>query len=215
MIKFKQTTLIFCLLIFGCTHTENKNTSIINEKSVIAVDDREDIKNLVRQVYKWHESQKPSDNDIITDDKDSFYIGFNLDQLKLNLDRLKATGFFAVEFIDNYSKIFLTINKKLRSGEFVWLVGDEPPFGNDANPWCNCQDVPYDKPNPWDFIEVEIVNLQSDKGELNWKWGKPELNGAPGWKEFRYKFKVVKEGGKWKIAYLQGFNFDEFTRKNY
>ena len=215
MQRFKLTILIFGLLLFGCNQTDSKNSLATNEKSANTADDKEEIKNLVRQVYKWHEAQKPSNNDMITDGKDSIYIAFNLDQLKLDISELKETNLFADEFVDNYNKIYLTLDKKLKSKEFEWLVGDLPPFGNDANPWCNCQDVPYDKPNPWDLIEVEIINLQSDKGELNWKWGKTELNEAPGWKEFTYRFGVVKENGKWKISYLEGFSFDEFTRKNY
>jgi len=215
MKHFKLTIIIFGLLLFGCSQTDSKNTLATNEKSANTADDKEEIENLVRQVYKWHEAQKPSNNDMVTDGKDSIYIGFNLDQLKLDLNELKETNLFAGEFIDNYNKIYLTINKKLKNKEFEWLVGDLPPFGNGANPWCNCQDVPYDKPNPWDLIEVEIITLQSDKGELNWKWGKPELNEATGWKEFTYRFRVTKVNGKWKIAYLQGFDFDEFTRKNY
>jgi hypothetical protein len=212
MKHFKITILLLGLLHFGCAQTNSGNTTKINEKSA---DDKEEIKNLVRQVYKWHEAQKPSNNNMVTDSKDSIYVGFNLDQLKSDINELQKTNLFTDEFIDNYNKIYLTIDKKLKSKEFKWLVGGLPPFGSDANPWCNCQDVPYDKPNPWELIEVEIITLQSDKGELNWKWGKPELNGATGWKEFTYRFRVAKEDGRWKIAYLEGFDFDKFTRKNY
>ncbi len=215
MKHFKLTTFILGFLLFGCNQADAKTTSLTVEKSVNITDDKEEIKNLVRQVYKWHEAKKPSNNDMVTDSKDSIYLGFNLDQLKLDIIELKATNLFADEFIDNYNKIYLTIDKKLKNKELEWLVGELPPFGNGANPWCNCQDVPYDKPNPWDLIEVETINLQSDRGELNWKWGKTELNGAIGWKEFTYRFRVVKENGKWRIAYLEGFNFDEFTRRNY
>jgi hypothetical protein len=76
------------------------------------------------------------------------------------------------------------------------------------------QDVPYDKPNPWNLIEIDIIKLVKDKGEVNWKWGKLELNADPSWKDFSYRFKVVKENGKWKIAYLEGFDFKESTRKD-
>lgn len=208
----KLTALVFGFLFFGCNRADSKNTLATNEKSANTARDKEEIKTLIRQVYKWRETQKSSLNDMIKDDKGTIYTGVNLDQLKLYIKKLTETNLFANEFIDNYNKIYLAIDKKLKNNEFEWLVGDLPPFGNNADPWCNCQDVPYDEPNPWDLIEVEIINLQSDKGELNWKWGKPELNGSPGWKEFTYNFRVVKEKGKWKIAYLEGFSFDEFSK---
>lgn len=132
------------------------------------------------------------------------------------LDKLRETNFFATEFIENYNQIILTLDRKLREDKFEkWLVGDLPTFkfANDINPWCLCQDIPYDKPNPWDLVEVKVINLNRGKGELVWKWGKTELNEAPGWKEFTYRFIVTKENGKWKIAYLQGFDLKESTRK--
>ena len=32
--------------------------------------------------------------------------------------------------------------------------------------------------------------------------------------EFKYKFKITKEENSWKIAYLEGFDFKESTRKD-
>jgi hypothetical protein len=135
----------------------------------------------------------------------------------LNLEKLNETNLFAKEFIENYNQIIQTLDRKIKSNEFdKWNIYELPTFifANDVNPWCLCQDVPYDNPNPWDLVEVEIINLNSEKGELNWKWGKTERIAAPGWKEFTYRFKVTKENGKWKIAYLQGFDFKESTRKD-
>ncbi|GAB3572176.1 hypothetical protein [Hymenobacter daeguensis] len=96
------------------------------------------------------------------------------------------------------------------------LVGDLPAFGfaTNTNPWCECQDVPFDKPNPWEFIRVDIVSLNNSKAEADWKWGKLELNTDPSWKNFAYRFRAVKESGKWKIAYLEGFDFARAIRKN-
>ena len=94
------------------------------------------------------------------------------------------------------------------------MVGELPTFtfSNDADPWTMCQDVPYDKPNPYDFIEINMLNLE--KGEVDWKWGKLEANSDKGWKDFSYRFRVVKENDKWKIAYLQGFDFKKSIQKD-
>ena len=72
-----------------------------------------------------------------------------------------------------------------------------------------CQDVPYDKPNPYDFVIVEIIHFDKDKAELNWKWGKLKSVNDPGWKQFSYRFRVINENNKWEISYLQGFDYNE------
>jgi hypothetical protein len=206
----KLTVFVLGLLSFGCYQTKSKSTS--------ATEDKEQIQNLIRQVLNWSDS-KNSINllPVLTNSKDSICIGFDFDKHKLNLDKLNETNLFAKEFIENYNQIIQTLDRKIKNNEFdKWNTHELPTFifANDVNPWCLCQDVPYDNPNPWDLVEVEIINLNSENGELNWKWGKTELNDAPGWKEFAYRFKVTKENGKWKIAYLQGFNFKECTRKD-
>ena len=92
---------------------------------------------------------------------------------------MKNTGFFEDEFIANYKKIIQTLDKKIKNKEFeAWNIYQLPTFNfaNDVNPWCLCQDVPYDKPNPYDFVIVEIIHFDKDKAELNWKWGKLKEN---------------------------------------
>ena len=58
------------------------------------------------------------------------------------------------------------------------------------------------------------IELNNDRAELNWKWGGLYSNVDSSWKEFSYKFQAVKENEIWKVAYLQGFDFDEITQKN-
>jgi hypothetical protein len=132
--------------------------------------------------------------------------------LKVNLEKLRAANFFSAGFIENYNQIILTLDKKFKNKEFgKWSTGELPPFSfaNDVSPWCDCQDN-----LSWDLVEVKIINLNNEKGELYWTWGKSELNGDASWKAFSYKFGVEKENGKWKISYLQGFDFKESTRKD-
>ncbi|MGL4631849.1 MAG: hypothetical protein ACRCVT_11670 [Leadbetterella sp.] len=202
MKRIKLTTLIFGLLLFGCKQADDKTASLSGEKALNSADDKEQIQNLIRKVYEWHEGQNPSNNDMITDRIDSIYIGFNIDQLKLDVEELKATNFFSTGFIDNYYRIYTTLNEKLRNKEIEWLVGDLPPFGNDANPWCNCQDNPD---NYWQTMTVDKIAFNSNVATFTWTWGD----------NFHYKASAIKLNGSWKISYLEGFNFDEFTRKNY
>jgi hypothetical protein len=207
--------LIIGLIVFGFNQKSQSNDSRTNKISTEVLSDKEQIRNLIRQVLYWHDNSFEV-LPVLNDSKNNIYV-FDLKQLKINLDNLRETNFFAEEFIENYNQIILTLDRKLRNKEFhEWQVGTLPTFifANDVDPWCLCQDVPYDNPNPWDLVEVEIINLNSKRGVLDWKWGNPELNGAAGWKEFRYSFEVIKENGKWKIAYMQGFDFNESTRKD-
>ena len=193
----------------------NSNQTSTSEK---ISNDKQEIQQLIREVLNWKESKNSIDLlPALVDKKGVTYIGFDLEKLKRNLEKLKTTNYFSSGFIDNYKRIVLTLNRKIRNKEFqVWSVGNLPTFSfaNDVDPWCLCQDVPYDKPNPWDLVEVKIIHLNNDKGDLYWKWGKTELNGSPDWKAFTYKFSVVKENGKWKISYLEGFDFEKSIRKD-
>jgi hypothetical protein len=121
------------------TSTDNKLENLeASDKSM----DKEKIQTLIRKVLNWSDSKNRIDLlPVITDSNDSIYIGFDLDIHKQNLEKLKSTGFFATEFIDNYNQIILTLDKGLRNGEYdKWLVGDLPTFifANDVSPWCMC-----------------------------------------------------------------------------
>ncbi|MDR0801482.1 hypothetical protein [Fluviicola sp.] len=215
MKTIKLLTLIFGLVLSSCNQG-GSTTTVEHTENLLQIDhskDKKKIQNLIRQVLKWADSKDCITTPVLSDSQDSIYTGFDLNKLQSNLDKLRTTGFFASEFIDNYNQIMLTLNRKLRNQEVEWLVGDLPPFGNtDTNPWCDCQDVPFDNPNPWDYVKIEIIELKNGNAQLIWKWGSPNLNTHPVWEEFSYRFKAVKENSKWKIAYLQGFDFDESTK---
>ncbi|WP_210464956.1 hypothetical protein [Rufibacter roseolus] len=178
--------------------------------------DEEEIQNLIRQVLSWSNSEKaitllPA----LTDGKGAVYIGFDMSMHRANLQSLRKTGIFSDEFIEDYDRIILTLNRKLKNKELdEWLVGELPTFSfaNDVDPWCLCQDVPYDTPNPWASVEVEALVLKDNEGSFQWKWGKLGLNHSPDWKEFRYRFKVKKSNGQWKVSYLEGFDFEKSTK---
>lgn len=213
MKHIKLTTLIFGLLLFGCNQADTKTTSVTEEKSSTAADDKEQIQNLIRQVLNWSDSKNTIDLlPVLTDSKDNVYIGFDLDKHKQNLDKLQQTDFFATEFIENYNQIILTLDQGLRNGNYdQWLVGYLPTFifANDHSPWCNCQDN-----DDWNKVEIRVIKSADNEAELEWIWGNLSADTHSSWKEFAYKFRVVKENDKWKVAYLQGFDFIESTRKD-
>ncbi|RZL37216.1 MAG: hypothetical protein EOO96_05470 [Pedobacter sp.] len=215
MKRTKLTTLIFGLLFFGCNQENTKANPDQQEKVFIAVSDHEQIQSLIRQVLNWVENKNAFDLlPVLADGRNRVYTGFDLDKHKQNLAKLKQSNLFATSFIENYNQIILTLDKGMKKGNYDrWLVGNLPTFtfANGVDPWTLCQDVPYEKPNPFDFIETNILN--ASKGEVIWKWGKLKPKTDQSWKNFTYKFKVVKENDKWKIAYLQGFDFKKSTSK--
>jgi len=210
-IKFLLIGLVFisCNQNNPTTVTEEEQIEILQEDEVSK--DEVEVRDLIRQVLKWADSKdRVSLLPALADEEDEIYIGFDMNEHKKNLDKLKKTNFFAAEFIENYNQIILTLDKKIQNKELEeWFVDDLPPFNfmNNANPWCLCQDVPYDEPNPWDFVEINIIRLNNENGDLEWKWGGLDINTDQSWKRFKYKFRVTKENNKWKISYMEGFNF--------
>lgn len=180
--------------------------------------DRLEIQTLIRRALNWSQSRESIGLlPLAIDKKGKFYSGFDLARHNQNLEKLKATKLFATEFINNYNQIILTLNKRFKKGDYgKWLVGDLPgcDFATNADPWSGCQDVPYDKPNPFDFLQIEIIKLDGVKGDLNWKWGNLPHGTNSDWSKYKYRFRVVKENNQWKIAYLEGFDFKKSIKSS-
>jgi hypothetical protein len=211
--------LVISVLVISCscvqTHNEAdmsaKDSNVAVMQEVDNAKNKEEIEILIRNVLKWTDS-KQAIRLLPIIAKDSICTGFDLDTLKRNLTQLKGIGYFASEFIQNYNLIILTLDKKIKNYEFnKWNVYELPTFrfANDINPWCECQDN-----LDWNLVKVKIIRLSNDNGEMIWYWGNLNKNYDASWKDFEYKFRVVKEDGKWKIAYMEGFDFNESIRKD-
>lgn len=213
-LQFPAIILIFGLL--SCKHDKGHEVPVtkanvsVKLKSQDTSADKKAIQSLIRKMLNWSQSKNNIDLvPVLTDSTDSLCIGFDLKKLQEDADKLKATGFFSSEFIDNYKRIVLTLDSEMKNKDFdKWSTGELPPFNfaNDVDPWCDCQDTPYDNPNPWDLVIVNLISLNNTDGKLYWTFADPKSNGAADWKN-PYKFDVKKEGDDWKISYLQGFDF--------
>lgn len=83
------TTLFFGFLLFGCNQVDKKTISQVETNNSTSTDDKEKIQNLIRQVLNWANSKKSFDLlPVVSDSKDSLYIGFDLRQHKQNLINL-------------------------------------------------------------------------------------------------------------------------------
>lgn len=217
-LRFAAAALMICLL--GCQENNKQKATETQVKTVAEVKapaisdttkDKQEIQKLIRNMLLWAEHGKscPDLLPFVVNRQDSTVTGFDLGKLPGIDDSLKTTGFFSEAFIDNYNQIIRLLDKKMKDKEIApFSTGDIPPFSfdSDADPWCNCQDVPYDKPDPYGLVDVHIITLNKEKGKMYWTWGSLPKGVSPGWGTITYKFNVIKEAGKWKIAYLQGFD---------
>lgn len=201
----KNTLVILVLssLIFqSCEKKINKNIDSISENKTEISDKKNDsleLQKLVRDLYKWSETKNSNpDFDVLQKEKtDTIYANLDLNSHKQRLKELKETNLFSNQFLDNYNKIAVTIDEKMRNKSLVYYIGELPPFGNDANPWCNCQDNPD---NYWETLTIKKLNIKGNQADFVWNWGD----------DFEYKTKAIKENNVWKISYLEGFDFNEF-----
>ena len=205
--------LILLLLIFqSCEkkienitenkYGENSDSALSNKNETSKTkSDSLELQKLVRNLYKWNETKNTEpDFDVLQIEKtDTVYANLDLKRHKERLKELKKTSFFANEFIENYNKIAVTIDEKMRSKSLVYYIGELPPVGNDANPWCNCQDNPD---NYWETLTIKKLNIKGNQADFVWTWGD----------NFEYKTKAIKENNIWKISYLEGFDFNEFFK---
>lgn len=207
------------IILLGCKAHDKPNVSGMQIKMAVKVNtvttdttkDKQEIQKLIRNILAWAEDKKstPVLLPYLINEKDSLVTGFDLARLKGIDDSLKITGFFSKEFIDTYNHIIQELDKKMKNKQIApFSAGEIPPFAfdSDSDPWCDCQDVPYDSPNAYSFVDVHIIRLNNTKGKLYWTWGNLPAYVSPDWKDGKYNFNVQKEDGKWKVSYLQGFD---------
>lgn len=200
----KLTPLLLMLVFFSACNQKGKAVSSNGKEQEIVSKSNEgvlmrELNNRVKELYKWHET-KSSDMDfdpLLLHDTDPVYAGLDLERHKQRMVELRETNLFTDRFLENYDKIALRIDEKLRNRSWVWYVGELPPFGNGANPWCNCQDNPD---NFWGKIMLKDVIMGNDVATFNWSWGDG----------FSYKTKTVLVNGTWKIDDLEGFDVKSF-----
>jgi hypothetical protein len=169
-------------------------TSTANSKS-----DSADLKALVVKLLKWHETDQNGDFEpLLKNPKDTIYTGIDWQAHKKRITELDRTNLFTKSFLDNYQKIALHLDKELKQNKTKYIVGELPPFGNDANEWCNCQDYPG---NFWKHLNILALKMNDNSATFKWTWGD----------NFFYSIKARKENNIWKIAEMERFTIENFS----
>ena len=184
---FKSFSFSLCLLIIFSACSQTGKTPGSSEE-------KEAIQKLVQDLYEWNETQNSGDDFAPLENNDSIYEGLDLKLHEKRMEKLRESHFFTEEFLENYNKSALGIDKKLRNKSLEWYVGDLPPFGNDASPWCNCQDNPEQF---WKKLSVHNLKLHDNSASFTW---------VSEWEKLRYLLKADKKDGSWKISYMEGFD---------
>jgi len=157
--------------------------------------DSTEIVKLLRTVYKWHDKNQGNLEDFPIIVKDSFQVGIRFDSLKRTIDALKQTGYFSSGFIENYKKMADSFNYRMRNANPKLL--NEVNFGfQDADIWTGFQDSAGDY---WNTMTIQNFKATADSASLSWKLREN------GWTSDPYAVGFTFENGKWRVAYLQGF----------
>jgi len=177
-------------------------------KNVIRVDDSLGITMVIRDMHKWYITTGAVNDFDVYNEKptDTLWIGIDTKAHKKRMQQLKETNFFTGEFLFNYDKIAKTIDNELKSGRAKYVVGDLPPFGNDAVPWINAQDWPD---SYWTMMEVKNIKYSGDYATFVWNFNDPDNSEN---NNYLYECRFKKINGGWKIDWMQGFDYEPFVK---
>lgn len=201
------TIMILCVLGSCSPDSKSRHTALqvdtpVALKKAISYSEQDSVAllQLTKSLYQWNQAGNNGDyfSPLLQEENDTVYTGLDMKWHRQKLQEMKGTGLFSETFISNYNKIALAIDAKMRDATLQWNVGELPPFGNGANLWCNCQDVPDD------FVsKLYIMQLRYEQDGIfyNCAWGDATV----------YHLKAVKENSQWKISAMEGFDYDSFV----
>jgi hypothetical protein len=132
------------VLLANCKNVNNPDLHVSAAKqhsinSPVVSKENEDsinLTNLVRKVYKWHETNGKLPDGFNPQKKnlsDTMYSSIDLNENNDAIRTLKETGFFTTDFLNDYRKIAVRMDKELRNGTSTWREGEYSSFTNDAN----------------------------------------------------------------------------------
>jgi hypothetical protein len=213
--KFCWLSLTILITLLSCNESDKSKRPAVDQQvkqdTVVAIkksvfyspEDSIALLELTKSLYKWNQINNNDDffNPLQRKETDTAYLGLDMNWHMQKLREMKHSDLFTESFISNYNKIALLIDAELKDGSLKWNIGELPPFGNGANLWCDCQDFADDFLN-----KLYIMHLQPEKGGIFYNWADGS-GGTP------YNIKALKVGKKWKINYMEGFDYGSFERQ--
>jgi len=194
----------FCFLTSCNPSTDNSTPSTTGDtlasKSTFTYQDSIQIVQLVKDMYRWKFSEKEWDDfPLYCNNPHHFYEQLDSALFNKRYSAVMATGFFSDEFGKNYRTVAKHLDSLLKFRKLVWNTDEVAPVGHAAIIWCDCQDYPDDF---WNHLK--LAEWHFDNGLVNCKaFIFPESTVG-------YQLKVKQENGKWKIAYMEGFDASIF-----
>lgn len=201
-VSVKTPVLFLMAVIFAFASCEIKVNKSINIKNVTA-DDFEEIELVIRKVMKWSSENETFLGFQPIYDEDRRVVAMDMQVLEDAVKIFKKTNLFDEEFTDNYKKLIESLDHRIKTEDITWEKDGMLPYAQ-ADPWCNCQDIPYeDTSEYWNKIDVEVNRLKKDKAEAQWYWDIENYGREDG-----YGVELKKQKGTWRISYLEGFDLN-------
>ena len=217
------SALLFLILLSNCRSDGSKKRSTLNADTLSRFNSSEikqvskpltqndknidsiEITTLIRNLYKWHDSEMnhPLTRivDFPTTATDSFYTGIDWATHQKRLMILENTNFFSKDFIKTYNHIALQIDSFIKINKNKVDIFHIPDFDSDADDWCGCQMYP---PNSkyWETIMIKEFVDCGDSASFKWDWipSRGDL----------YPVKTKKENNIWKVSFLDGFKSKDY-----
>ena len=195
MKAFSMALLTVALLV-NCKQKTSSHKRPIDSMNNSRTTDSVTIVNLLKDVYQWHNQHGIKFPDFDVNANDSFQTGLNYDSFNKTFTAIKQTGYFSSGFIDNYREIADSVNNRLATANPKLLNEINFSF-QDADPWTGFQD---DFPNYWNYFTITDYRLVGGSVSLKWKVKTND------WSTEGYAVTFSKENGRWKVAYLEGFD---------
>ena len=197
--KIFNSYLVVILSLTSCTSCEipgNQHTDSPNNQSLSSSDSTE-LLTLVKNVYKWQLTQHKTNGFPlkITMENDTLISGIDWDTYRVEMQKLRLTGYFSEKFFSAHQSIALNIDSSIQQTDKKW----RKPNGisiweTNSDDWCNCQDYPDDY---WKSITINHFNPSKEVVSFFWTWNNDN--------DKQYEMSAVKEKGTWKISYIEGF----------
>jgi len=181
--------------------SQNEN---INKK--IETSDREEIENLIKDLYKWTSTESIiiTGFEPILDEDEIYAVGLDFETLEERNIVYKNSGYFSESFLENYRELWIILDNEIKTGRIVWNISDGIPYHSvNSNLWTLSQDFPDGA--WWDNIVFNFTGLNEESATLEWGWGDTNFSSTPK----KYEIELDKINGEWKISYIEGFEKQE------